>query len=165
LPRVRANLLFDAKVLAGSCNGVAEEVGAGVFAYRFQRTTDDPYGSACLMTFFGRVSFLCMTVAKALAAKQKYQFNLNPIISCEHIFKMSCQAVRQEAHFRWTTSELFRTDAGTGRIPGTYQDAKSFSSQKGTYQDAKSFSSQNGQSRERVLELANANAIRVQYLP
>ncbi len=55
-------------------------VGAGVFAYRFQRTTDDPYGSACLMTFFGRVSFLCMTVAKTLAAKRKYQFNEDPAI-------------------------------------------------------------------------------------
>jgi hypothetical protein len=55
-------------------------VGAGVFAYRFQRTTDDPFGSACLMTFFGRVSFLCMTVAKTVAAKQKYHFDPNPVI-------------------------------------------------------------------------------------
>jgi hypothetical protein len=61
-------------------NSELKTVGAGVFAYRFQRTTDDPYGSACLMTFFGKVSFLCMTVAKTLAAKQKYQLNPNPAI-------------------------------------------------------------------------------------
>jgi hypothetical protein len=55
-------------------------VGAGVFAYRFQRTTDDPYGSACLMTFYGKVSLLCLTMAKSLAAKKKYQFNPIPTI-------------------------------------------------------------------------------------
>jgi hypothetical protein len=55
-------------------------IGNGVFSYWFQRTKDDPYMSACLMEFFGKVQFFCVTVPKTLAAKRRYVFNPNPVI-------------------------------------------------------------------------------------
>ena len=56
-------------------------VGAGYSLIAFERTTDDPYGSACLMTFFGRVSVQCMTLQKALATKRQYRLNDRAIVS------------------------------------------------------------------------------------
>ncbi len=47
-------------------------IGANVFSYWFQRTSDNPNASVWLMLFFGAFPFFCLTIEKTLAAKRTH---------------------------------------------------------------------------------------------
>jgi hypothetical protein len=76
IPGIKHVEAMCAKITASA----PKTIGADVFSYWFQRTTDNPNASVWLLLFFNRVPFFCMTLPKSVGEKRTYASTDSPYI-------------------------------------------------------------------------------------